>query len=365
VNADTESRSEMRWAWPVAAIVLGTLAATNPFYAPHITLRAGIAAWCADMLLVLILSAHPATARVGVLVAGLFLAVPCFLWESPLARGFLMCFMGLPLAVAAFPFLVLPNAGFRARRAYVLTWLGIKRRARSFDVGSLLHLIGATVIFAAAMATVKAVPAAGPWLFVRWLAGGIMVLAFGEMATALHQFLTTLMGITAPSLMQSPHRSVSLQEFWTRRWNPSMSELVFRPFFFAPLARRGVVLAVFAAFLASALAHVLLMDMAGGKWGIAFMCGAFFLVQPLFIIAERRMKVRRWRPTAGRTWTFAVLAITSPLFVEPNLQLVALSWGAPDNVLLPTLVVLGAAIVVSVLFALPALAFCRAHVAIT
>ena len=61
-------------------------AGTNPFYQPRIPLEAGILAWFADLVLILILSAHPNTARAGVLVAGLFLAVPCFLWASPLSR---------------------------------------------------------------------------------------------------------------------------------------------------------------------------------------------------------------------------------------------------------------------------------------
>ena len=353
-----KSRDRKQVIWPVAGIVIGALAGTNPFYQPRIPLEVGILAGFADLVLVLILSAHPNTARAGVLVAGLFLAVPCFLWASPLSRGLLMCCMAFPLAIVTLP-LVAPVAGFRARLAYLFTWLGsreIKRRPRSFDLKSLLQLIAATVVLVVAIASVKAVSGSNHWLLLRWLTGGIMILAFAEMATACHNFLTALMGLTAPSLLQSPYLSTSVTEFWTKRWNPAVSVLVFRKYFFAPLAQRGAVYALFAAFFASAIGHVLLPYMATGRWGISLMCGAFFLVQPLFIVAERRMKVRQWRPAAGRAWTLACLTIASPLFVEPALQIIEPSWGAPDKVLLPTAAALGFVIFVNGFFSLASLA---------
>jgi hypothetical protein len=76
--------------------------------------------------------------------------------------------------------------------------------------------------------------------------------------------------------------------------------------------------------------------MAIGKWGISFSCGAFFCVQPLLIAAERRMNLRRWRLAAARIWTLAALTITSPLFVEPALQIIESSWGTQHSPLGPT-----------------------------
>lgn len=92
---------------------------------------------------------------------------------------------------------------------------------------------------------------------------------------------------------------------------------------------------------------------------MSLMWGTFFVVQPLLIAVERWMKVRRWRPAAGRAWTLAVLAITSPLIVEPALQLIEPSWGTPDKVLLPTIRVLGLVIFVNVFVSLGSLASIR------
>lgn len=357
MNANLELRSRKQFIWPGAGIVIGMLVA--PFYKPQVTLEGGIAAWFADLTLVLVLSAHPMTARMACLVAGLFLAVPCLLDGSALSRGLLMCGMALPLAIAALPLLGPPTAGFRERLTYLFTWLStreVKRRARSLNIASLLHLIAAVIVFAAAMAAVKAASVGGAWLLVRWLAGGIMILAFAEVVTASHNFVTALMGVTPPALMESPYLSTSLIEFWTRRWNPAASLLVFRTFFFRPLARCGAALALCAAFFASAVGHVLLPLMATGQWGISLMCGAFFAVQPLLIAAERAMKVRWWSVAAARTWTLTALAIASPLFVEPVLQIIEPDWGAPDDVLSPTMAMVGFVIGLNVFYSLGSLA---------
>jgi len=345
----------------VTAVIIGALAALNPFYTPDISVPFGITALFADMVLVLLLSVHPITARLGILAAGLFLAVPCFLGSSSLARSLLMCCMAFPLAIATAPLFAPPTSNFRAQLGWFFSWREtgkIERRRRSFEVASLLHLIAAAATFTVATFCVKSVSAVGCWLLLRWLAGGIMILAFVETVTASHDLLTHLMGIKSPALMRSPILSTSIGEFWTRRWNVAASALLFRPIFFKPFARRGVALGLFAAFFFSGFAHVLLAFMAMGRWKISLVCGAFFAVQPLLILAERKMKVRCWPTAAARTWTLAALAITSPLFVEPAIQLVTPSLRLTNNVLWPTVAMLGFTVVINLFFSVGQLIAC-------
>jgi len=346
--------------WPVTGIVFGALIAVNPFYAPELTLPVGIVAWCVDLVLVLILSAHSLGARIGSIMAGLFLAVPCFIEASPLSRGLLMGCMAAAFLAAAALAGAPPLQGFLPRLAYLCSgcgrWQG-KRQAHSLDAIAVQQLIAATAVLAAAIAVVKAAAAFGLWLPVRWLAGGVMIFAFAEMATAGLPLVAAAFGLTVPPLMLSPYRSASVGEFWAKRWNIFVSALL-RKFCFAPLARHGVVLALVTTFFVSAAAHVLLFVMATGRWKISLICGAFFLVQPLLIGAERWMHVRRWQPMAGRAWTLAALALTSPLIVEPALQIVEVekSWGRPDDVLLPTVAALGFVIGLSSILSLASLA---------
>ena len=359
VNSKFARRKEL--LWPAAGIVLGAALALNPFYEHAVSLRAGIAAWFVDLALVVTLSAHPGSARLGALISGAFFVVPCFLQASPLLRGTLMCGMAFPYILAAAQLLAPPGADFRARLGFFFTWMGarkIERRPRRFDLSSLLHLAAAAAVFATGLACAQTVPDAGLWRLARWFTGGIAILAVAEMVTASHDFLEAWIGISAPSLMRSPFLSTSVAEFWTKRWNVGASELVFRPLCFEPLARLDPFVALLAAFLASAVAHALLAYMALGRRGISLVCGAFFMAQPLFILVERAIKVRRWPTAPARMWTFAAFLVTSPLFVEPVIQFLNPSLNGPHPVLGPAIVALSASMIVNTFMLLTQLALC-------
>jgi hypothetical protein len=313
VNTNPGALDHRGLAWPVAGGVLGTLLAMIHLET-GITFRVGFAAWCAVMALVLVLSAHPIGARIGALLAGLCLAVPCFVREGPFARALLLCLMAAPFAAAAALVLAPPLPGLRARVAYLFTYANthpVTRRERGFDTAAFLRLIVATTVLAAAIAVVKAASPYGLGLLVRWLAGEIAALAVAEMITAGLPFVAAPLGLNVPPLMQSPYRSASVSEFWAKRWNLRTSEFLFRKCCFAPFARQGVALALLVPFAISAVVHTAIAYVALGRWGISLLCGAFFLVQPLLIAAERWLTVRRWQPAARRAWTLAVLTLVS------------------------------------------------------
>ena len=125
--------------------------------------------------------------------------------------------------------------------------------------------------------------------------GGIGLLAIAEMATACHNLATAPLGLSVPPLFRAPYRSISVTEFWARRWNLAASEAL-HVFCFRPLSRYGAALALVAAFAASAAGHAFLAGLALKGWRPAASCAAFFMVQPVVMIIERRLKVRRWSP---------------------------------------------------------------------
>jgi len=347
--------------WLFTAVAIAVIAAANPFYRPEIPLQVGVALWVADMLLVLVLALRPFTARLGLPVALLLFPVPIFVQASSVSRFALMVLTALALAIAAAAFFAPPR--FRKPLAVLFSWFGTKtiaRRPRKFDAIALLRLVMAVVVFAFALGVLKtAAPAGAAWLL-RWFSCGVAVFSFGEMVLASQDFITAALGLDAPALGRSPWLSVSVGEFWTRRWNAAVSELGFRYLFFRPLARRGRVPALFAAFLASAIVHFLLCFMATGRWGISLAFGAFFLVQPPFILAERALRVRRWPVRWARTWTLAALAVTSPLFVEPVARMIMPLLDSTPTTLPATGVMLGVAIGLNLFLALGQLMFCVA-----
>jgi hypothetical protein len=343
MNANSHLINRKALLWPVVGLAIGAFVSTNLFHMQHITIQAGIAAWWASMLIVLTLSAHPVGARVGVVIAGLFTAIPCFVDYSSLARCLLICFMGIPLIFGTAMVISPPIGGFRSRLRHLCSWFDTRRvecRPRSVDTVALQSLIIATAVLGAAMVVLTATPEFGFWILVRWLAGGVAIFAVAEVATAVLPLMGAALGVDVPPLFQSPYRSTSVNEFWTKRWNIPASE-IFRRYSFAPIARRNIALALFATFVISAIAHVLLTYVALGRWGISLVCGSFFLVQPIVITAERTLAVRRWPKQARWAWTLIALAITAPLIIEPLLQILHLGPAAPVNVLVATLAVVG------------------------
>ena len=117
-----------------------------------------------------------------------------------------------------------------------------------------------------------------------------------------------------------PILSKTLSEFWSERWNLSIHRLLYEHTFL-PLARRaGVLAGVLGAFAASACLHFWFAVAAAG-WAMALSIGAFFLLQGVLVIVERRIGVRRWHPLAQRAWTVGSVLVPLPLLLEPVLRI--------------------------------------------
>lgn len=159
------------------------------------------------------------------------------------------------------------------------------------------------------------------WL-VRWGAG--VVLCYGLVETIHSSLLLAhrALGVVVPRINDRPILSTTLVEFWGRRWNREVGAWL-RNYAFMPLLRRARPrLAVAAAFVASAMLHLWVAAVPLGLRGGLTMA-SFFLVQALAFGLERRLGVRRWPTPLRRAWTVAALVGSSPLFVEPMLQILA------------------------------------------
>jgi len=76
---------------------------------------------------------------------------------------------------------------------------------------------------------------------------------------------------------------------------------------------------VVASFGASVLIHVWIALAIAGA-GAAASMGAFFALQGLLTLVERRLGGAHWPPALGHAWTVVCVLGTSPLFVEPILR---------------------------------------------
>ena len=200
-------------AWPVVGLVLGAFFAITPFGVPRAALSVGVLGWCFDLLLVLALSANPLTARIGTVLSGLFLALPCLVSASPLSRVLLMCFYAVPFVFAAAMLLAPPIPSATGRLAYLFSWFNtrpIKRSQKRFDVDAFRNLMLAATILGVALTVVRSTTATGFSLSLRWLAGGLTMLAVAEIATSSLALVAAALGIVVPPLFQSLHRARSV-----------------------------------------------------------------------------------------------------------------------------------------------------------
>jgi hypothetical protein len=154
----------------------------------------------------------------------------------------------------------------------------------------------------------------------RWAAGLLFCYGLMESVHSTLLILYRAVGIHHVRINVQPIVSTTLVEFWGRRWNRVVAGWL-RDYAFWPLARRGhPKLGIAAAFAASTALHFWVSWPPLGVVGGLTM-GSFFVAHGAALLLERRLAVVHWPRGGQRAWTVAVLVVTSPLFVEPMLQI--------------------------------------------
>jgi hypothetical protein len=219
------------------------------------------------------------------------------------------------------------SAGFRVLQLLVLHDLrqdGLLKRGPRPQVT--LRALGLAIVWSAGAAAalwlalfVAPTLPLWPGFLLRCAAGASFAYAGVEAALGLFLFVYRSGGLQPPSLHRQPILSTSIGEFWGRRWNRIVGSWLFGTFY-RPLAARGYrLLGVVAAFLASALLHLYFTIGAEPALRMAL----FFLAQLPLLLLEMRLQQARWPGLARRAWTIGWLTLTSPLFVEPMLDILA------------------------------------------
>ena len=191
---------------------------------------------------------------------------------------------------------------------------GLDRRLLGW---TLLH----AVIALGALALLFALPRGLPfWMqALRLLLGGAVVYGGMEAIAGALRLGHRLAGIEIPPLQDRPLLSLSIREFWNRRWNRPVSGWL-DAFVFEPVAkRRGATVGLLAAFAASGLLHAWVF-LASVGWIAAISAGLFFVFQGFFVLVESFVDIRKASNGLRRMWTLGLLALSSPLFVDPVLR---------------------------------------------
>lgn len=209
-------------------------------------------------------------------------------------------------------------------RLWLLTALFDTRRVRRTDpsldwqrfakVGAYMLMMGVGVGLA------FSVDKSGPWRWLRWLGGALFVYAMVDSAARLADAVYRSAGVVIPKQHENPILARSVSEFWSKRWNLNVHDWLRRNCYM-PFARSGhPVLGIVAGFFVSGALHFWLVYVPLDIWW-ALPMGVFFLVQAALMGVERLLNVKRWPAFAQHTWTVVAVLGTSPLFVEPFLQI--------------------------------------------
>jgi hypothetical protein len=251
----------------------------------------------------------------------LLLALPWLVQASPVHRVFVAFLAGILFMSAADFALGRRPPTFGGRLGYIVAFAALidattlekvprylDRRAIGRIVAAVFTAALAVFFWSAAAATPPAVR-----VVVRVLSAAAVILAVADASNDLVRVLSGLFGARFADVHLHPYRSTSLSDFWSRRWNRTAARW-FRQHAFIPARGAGVTAGVFALFAVSGVMHAYLVAAVNAMPG---MVALFFLAQAALLLAERRMRVRRWPRLAGRTWTIASLATLLPLLLIP------------------------------------------------
>lgn len=196
----------------------------------------------------------------------------------------------------------------------------IRRDVPLLDRVNLARLIGYGALFCSVFAVFSSgalsTPTSWQWP-VRWLLGATLVYSMLDaVAGGIHVAYRSL-GIVIEPLHRAPILSRSVQEFWGERWNRIVHQVLLE-YTFKPLGRKRLRLAIMSAFAMSALLHFWILFVSVG-FARGLIMASFFLLQGVFVMIERKLRVGRWPGLFARAWTVACVLGTSPLFVEPML----------------------------------------------
>ena len=289
--------------------------------AAMISTTAAIAIWLAASVGVSVLARTGMTARIAFAFTLVLLPLP-WLVTAPDEQRVLLA--------AAVGFLLMSAADFAAGRrpvtvggrlAYVLafsvlidamTAVRVERRFETRTAARIILQIVCCVGAIAVWGAVAAFPSALRIVSRLLIATALIVLA-AELNNGIPRLASMALGIQFGPPHDQPYRSRTLVDFWSRRWNRTAGRW-FRGHVFVPLRGKSTIAALFSLFGLSAAMHVyLIASVVPVTWML--LCALFFLVQPVLLLAERRLRVSRWPVVAGRLWTMTLLVALLPLLL--------------------------------------------------
>ena len=228
-------------------------------------------------------------------------------WMLFFIIGLLMSFKFLTFCVTKSPW------------TYLLFWVGTNPRefnsVRKRPVAFGEYLRASMMLFSGLGIVLFVLPQVSHRQLAGALAFWAMILIFHFGLFHLNALFWQSRGRAVKAIMNRPFQSITLREFWGRRWNLAFRDLAWQ-MIFQPLKKYGTSKASFAVYFFSGLIHDLVISFpARAGYGLPTM---YFLIQ---YFGGEIQKKSQWRGLQGRVFTWAVLILPLPLlFHKPFLE---------------------------------------------
>jgi hypothetical protein len=165
------------------------------------------------------------------------------------------------------------------------------------------------------------VPANTVEFVIKSVAGAILIYAGFESLTRQLEVLAGCIGIQIPVLHDAPIKSTSIREFWGDRWNRIIGNCLKFHLYSTFRKKDQKLLGSVAVFTGSAILHWYQMYCAL-DFKTSLVMASFFFVQIILLFAENLLYINKRTTAVARTWTIAMILVTSPLFTWPMFELV-------------------------------------------
>ncbi len=214
--------------------------------------------------------------------------------------------------------------------AFMLGWFGTRgsifAKSQSIDLASAvaltLHALKCTVIGFVFLAIARVIVYEQAVLDYGLTQVGATVSALIGISLVFHFGFINLVaafwqsdGINCQPLFKAPLYALTLQEFWSKRWNLAFSEMVAIAVYRPLTSKIGRYPALLVGFVFSGLLHELAVSLpVHAGYGLPML---YFILQGLAVLAERLLKQRgfdlRLHPIIGRVWLISWLVLPLPL----------------------------------------------------
>jgi hypothetical protein len=258
------------------------------------------------------------------LAAALLLFLPTFVSAEPIAKGvFAFCILVIVATALDFAFGPRPTT-FIGRAAYLVGFglfidtIHVQKSQPCLDHQGTLQIVCAAAVAFFVVLVWPSTDFDSPLarFVARVLLVALFTFAMEEGTTGTVRLASAAVGRRLRPLHDAPYLSTSLWEFWGRRWNLLTAGWL-RRHCFVRMVRFGAGAAMFATFVLSAAMHGYLFVSIDRAAALSW--ASFFLVQPVLLIAEHKLRVRRWPIPFARVWTLGCLVACLPLLAWPLL----------------------------------------------